>query len=63
MSYRSSWMCPLVVAMVMLVGTAIMGLLGALLSVPIAGAVQVVAHDILRRRDLTGEVGIRLRGW
>ena len=48
---RTVKMNALLVAMVMLIGTAIMGLLGALLSVPIAGAVQVVAQDVLRRRE------------
>lgn len=41
----------LLVAMVMLIGTATAGLLGALLAIPIAGAVQVVLQDVLHRRQ------------
>lgn len=47
---RTVKMNALLIAMVMLLGTAIAGLLGALLSIPIAGAVQVVLQDVLHRR-------------
>jgi putative heme transporter len=46
-------MSPLVIAVVMLVGTALWGLMGALLSLPIAGAIQVLLEDRLTRRRLT----------
>lgn len=48
---RTVKMNALLVAMVMLIGTAFAGLLGALLSIPIAGAVQVVLQDVLHRRE------------
>ncbi|ADO68742.1 AI-2E family transporter [Stigmatella aurantiaca] len=43
-------MSPLLIALAMLVGTAFAGVLGALLALPVAGAVQVVAQDRLARR-------------
>lgn len=43
-------MSPLVIAVVMLVGTALWGLMGALLSLPMAGAIQVLLEDRLARR-------------
>ena len=43
-------MSPLVIAVVMLIGTALWGLVGALLSLPIAGAIQVLLEDRLTRR-------------
>jgi predicted PurR-regulated permease PerM len=45
-------MNPLLIAMVMLIGTALTGLLGALLALPVAGAVQVVLQDLLAQREL-----------
>jgi predicted PurR-regulated permease PerM len=44
-------MSPLVIVVVMLVGTALWGLMGALLSLPIAGAIQVLLEDRLARRQ------------
>lgn len=44
-------MNPLLIALVMLVGTALSGLLGALIALPIAGAVQVFLQDLHRRRE------------
>ena len=44
-------MSPLVIAVVMLIGTALWGLNGALLSLPIAGAIQVLLEDRLARRQ------------
>jgi putative heme transporter len=46
-------MSPLVIAVVMLIGTALWGLMGALLSLPIAGAIQVLLEDRLARRQAT----------
>ncbi|HEX5749419.1 MAG TPA: AI-2E family transporter [Archangium sp.] len=46
---RTLKMNPLLIALVMLVGTALAGLLGALLALPIAGAVQVLLEDRLAR--------------
>ncbi len=43
-------MSPLLIVMVMIVGTSLAGVLGALLSLPIAGAIQVVLQDVLERR-------------
>ncbi|MBM7113059.1 AI-2E family transporter [Archangium primigenium] len=42
-------MNPLIIALVMLVGTGLAGLLGALLSLPIAGALQVLMQERLAR--------------
>lgn len=47
---RTLKMNPLIIALVMLVGTGLAGLLGALLSLPIAGAVQVVLQERLAQR-------------
>jgi predicted PurR-regulated permease PerM len=44
-------MSPLVIAVVMLIGTSLWGLMGALLSLPIAGAIQVLLEDRLARRQ------------
>jgi predicted PurR-regulated permease PerM len=46
---RTLKMNPLLIALVMLVGTALAGLVGALLALPIAGAVQVLLQDRLAR--------------
>jgi predicted PurR-regulated permease PerM len=46
---RTLKMNPLVIALVMLVGTGLAGLIGALLSLPIAGAIQVWLQDRLTR--------------
>jgi predicted PurR-regulated permease PerM len=44
-------MNPLLIALAMLVGTAFAGILGALLALPVAGAVQVIAQDRLAKRQ------------
>jgi len=44
-------MNPLIIALAMLVGTAFAGILGALLALPVAGAVQVIAQDRLAKRQ------------
>lgn len=44
-------MNPLLIALAMLVGTAFAGILGALLALPVAGAVQVIAQDRLTKRQ------------
>src|SRR5919106_1633762 len=44
-------MNPLLIAIVMLIGTALTGLLGALLALPVAGAVHVVLQDLLADRE------------
>jgi putative heme transporter len=43
-------MNPLLIALAMLAGTAFAGILGALLALPVAGALQILAHDILAHR-------------
>ncbi len=47
---RTIRMNPLLIAIVMLIGTALVGLLGTVLALPVAGAVQVLLQDLLRRR-------------
>ena len=44
-------MNPLLIALVMLVGVGLTGLVGALLALPIAGAVQVWLQDVLAQRQ------------
>jgi predicted PurR-regulated permease PerM len=48
---RTLRMNPLLIALAMLVGTAFAGILGALLALPVAGAVQVLAQDWHARRQ------------
>jgi putative heme transporter len=48
---RTIQMNPLIITLVMLVGTALLGLLGTLLALPIAGGIQVVLADLLERRQ------------
>ncbi|MGA9523886.1 MAG: AI-2E family transporter [Myxococcaceae bacterium] len=50
---RTIRMNPLLIAIVMLIGTAMVGLLGTVLALPVAGAVQVFLQDLLRRRRET----------
>ena len=50
-------MSPLVIAMVMLIGTALWGLMGALLSLPIAGTIQVLLEDRLAHRQARWHIG------
>jgi predicted PurR-regulated permease PerM len=58
---RTLHMNPLLIALVMLLGTSLAGLVGALLSLPIAGAVQVLLQDRLERLNeqwRTGKNGV-----
>ncbi|WP_224362520.1 AI-2E family transporter [Hyalangium versicolor] len=48
---RTLRMNPLLIALAMLAGTAFAGILGALLALPVAGAVQILAQDLLARRQ------------
>lgn len=52
---RTLRMNPLLIALAMLVGTAFAGIVGALLALPIAGAVQILALDWLARRHARWE--------
>jgi len=47
---RTIRMNPLLITIVMLFGTALAGVLGTLLALPVAGALQVVLLDVLERR-------------
>jgi predicted PurR-regulated permease PerM len=47
---RTLRMNPLLIALAMLVGTGFAGILGALLALPVAGAVQILLQDVLARR-------------
>lgn len=47
---RTIRMNPLLIALAVLAGTALGGVLGALLALPVAGSVQVLLHDALARR-------------
>lgn len=43
-------MNPLVITLVLLAGTSLAGVVGTLLALPVAGAIQVLMHDALARR-------------
>ncbi len=47
---RTIKMNPLLITLVMLLGTSLAGILGALLALPVAGALQIVLQDVLARR-------------
>jgi predicted PurR-regulated permease PerM len=47
---RTIEMNPLLIVIVMLIGTGLAGIFGALLSLPLAAAIQVVLQDVLERR-------------
>ncbi|MGI8580134.1 MAG: AI-2E family transporter [Solirubrobacteraceae bacterium] len=47
---------PLVVIISILVGAALLGVLGALVAIPVAGALQIVVRDLWRRRRPGGIV-------
>lgn len=47
---RTLKMNPLLIVIALIVGTGLLGVLGALIALPIAGALQVLAQDILARR-------------
>ena len=48
---RTLRMNPLLIALAMLAGTAFAGILGALLALPVAGALQILAQDLLAHRQ------------
>ncbi|MFZ5468243.1 MAG: AI-2E family transporter [Myxococcota bacterium] len=48
---RTIRMNPLLITLVMLVGTALAGLLGTVLALPVAAAIQVVLEDVKRARE------------
>jgi predicted PurR-regulated permease PerM len=48
---RTLRMNPLLIALAMLAGTAFAGVLGALLALPVAGALQILASDLLAHRQ------------
>jgi predicted PurR-regulated permease PerM len=47
---------PLVVIISILIGAALLGVLGALVAIPVAGALQIVVRDLWRRRKVGGIV-------
>lgn len=47
---RTINMNPLVIVIAMLVGTSLLGILGTVLALPVAGAIQVVVLDVAERR-------------
>jgi predicted PurR-regulated permease PerM len=58
---RTISMNPLLITIVMLFGTALAGVLGTLLALPLAGAIQVVLQDVLARRKARhGQVPVQL---
>jgi len=52
---RTLQMNPLIITVALLAGTSLAGLLGAVLALPVAGAVQLVLQDQLKRRAGTFE--------
>lgn len=50
---RTMRMSPLIISFVLLVGTATLGILGALLALPAAGALQVLIQEALHHRQRT----------
>lgn len=54
---RTLKMNPLLIVLALLVGTGLFGVLGALLALPIAGALQVLLEDVLTRRQARAQVG------
>jgi putative heme transporter len=59
---RTIKMNPLLIATIMLLGTALAGVLGALLALPMAGAIQVVLADVLERRNARWHENMPERG-
>ncbi len=49
---RTLKMNPLMIVLALIVGTGLAGVLGALLALPVAGALQVLLEDVLERRRL-----------
>jgi len=54
---RTLKMNPLLIVLALLVGTGLFGVLGALLALPIAGALQVLLEDVLTRRPARAQLG------
>ncbi len=54
---RTLKMNPLLIVLALLVGTGLFGVLGALLALPIAGALQVLLEDVLTRRQARAQLG------
>jgi predicted PurR-regulated permease PerM len=48
---RALKLSPLVVIIAILLGTELAGIVGALLAMPVAGAIQVTIAELLRQRD------------
>ncbi len=54
---RSVAVSPLIVIVSVLVGAALLGILGALLAIPVAGSVQILLRDVLAaRRERVAEL-------
>jgi predicted PurR-regulated permease PerM len=49
---RTLKMNPLLIVLALIIGTGLAGVLGAILALPIAGAVQVLLEDVLARRQV-----------
>jgi predicted PurR-regulated permease PerM len=48
---RAVKLSPLAVLVAILLGTEIAGILGALIAIPVAGSIQVIIQELVRRRD------------
>jgi predicted PurR-regulated permease PerM len=48
---RAVQLSPLAVLVAILLGTEIAGILGALIAIPVAGSVQVIIQELIKRRD------------
>ena len=48
---RAVQLSPLAVLVAIVLGTEMAGILGALLAIPVAGSIQVIIRELLRRRD------------
>ncbi|MEZ4499890.1 MAG: AI-2E family transporter [Thermomicrobiales bacterium] len=54
---------PLTVFLAILVGTEFMGVVGALLSIPIAAAIQVIVSDLIRARKAQDQIPQTVSSW
>jgi len=54
---------PLTVFLAILVGTEFMGVLGALLSIPIAAAIQVIVSDLIKARRAADQAPQTVSSW
>jgi hypothetical protein len=54
---------PLTVFLAILVGTEFMGIVGALLSIPIAAAVQVIVSDLIKARRAQDQMPQTVSSW